>query len=72
MSVVNSYATNCLQYTLHVHAYHRFAGEKEDMINVEEQFLNGIYTPEFLKGQDENDTSLDSAKTGSSKERPNS
>ena len=42
------------------------------MINVEEQFLNGIYTPEFLKELDENDSSLDSAKRGSSKKRPNS
>ena len=47
---------------------HSFAGEKEDVINVEEQFLNGIYTPEFLQQQDpENDPSLANKKRSNSK-----
>ena len=29
------------------------AGEKEDVISVEEQFLNGLYTPDFLEQQDD-------------------
>ena len=64
MSVVNSYATNCLLYTVRVYEYHRFTGEKQDVISVEEQFLDGIYTPDFLKEPGENDSSLGSVKTG--------
>ena len=36
-----------------------FAGEKEDVINVVQQFLDEIYTPEFLQQKDpENNSSM--------------
>ena len=41
------------QSTIHIHVISRFicflkTGTKDDVINLKEQFVEGIYTPEFL------------------------
>ena len=30
-----------------------FSGDKEDVLNVEDQYINGIYTPDFLEKHDD-------------------
>ena len=45
---MNIMLTILLQHVLYMHA-----GDKEDVVNVEEQFLEGIYTPDFLQQDDE-------------------
>ena len=35
--------------------YHVYTGTKSNVLNVEEQFLSGIYTPEFLRSVEPKD-----------------